>query len=97
MIIIKDRVNRILRLEQIIYIKKFLIDYNIIELMITLTLIINNKFYIIENNFIIIKKSHHAYQFIINFLIYIILSTRPNIAFAILIIFQYDSNLNISY
>ena len=59
--IVKNRVNRILRLEQIIYIEKFLIDFNIIELMIILTFIINDKFYIVENDFVIIKESRHAY------------------------------------
>ena len=57
-----------------------------IESTIILIFIINNKFYIVENNFVIIEKSHHAYQFIIDFFIYTILSIRSNIAFAILII-----------
>ena len=59
--ITKNRVNRILRFEQIIYIKKFFIDYNMIESAIISTLIINNKFYIIENNFVIIEKSYYVY------------------------------------
>ena len=32
-----------------------------IELTIILTLIINDKFYIIKNDFIIIEKSRHVY------------------------------------
>ena len=60
-IIIKDRVNRILRFKQIIYIKKFFIDHDIIEFAIISIFINNDKFYIIENNFIIIKKSYHVY------------------------------------
>ena len=84
--IIKDYINRILRLEQTIYIKKFFINYNIIESIIISTLIINNKFYIVEDNFVIIEESRHIYQFIIDSLIYAILNIRPNIVFAISII-----------
>ena len=59
--IIKDYINRILRLKYIIYIEKFFINYNIIELTIISTLIINNKFYIINNDFVIIEKFHYVY------------------------------------
>ena len=59
--IVKDYINRILRFEQIIYIEKFLINHNMIESTIILTFIINDKFYIIEDDFVIIKKSHHVY------------------------------------
>ena len=57
----KDYVNRILRLKQTIYIKFFFINYNITELTIISKFIINNKFHIIENDFIIIEESRHAY------------------------------------
>ena len=59
--ITKDRVNRILRFKQIIYIKKFFINHDMIKLMIVLIFIINDKFYIVENNFVIIKKSYYVY------------------------------------
>ena len=59
--IVKNYINRILRLKQIIYINFFLINYHIIELIIILILIINDKFYIVENDFVIIKESHYAY------------------------------------
>ena len=68
-----------------------------IELMIILIFIMNNKFYIVENNFVIIKEFRYVYQFVINFFIYAMLNTRSNIVFAILIIFRYDSNSNISH
>ena len=97
MIIVKNRINRILRFKQIIYIKKFFINHNIVESTIILILIINNKFYVIENDFVIIEEFRYVYQFIINFLIYAMLNTRPNIAFAILMIFRYDSNFDIFY
>ena len=59
-----------------------------IKLIVIISIfIIKNKFYIIKNNFVIIKESYYVYQFIVNFLIYTILSTRSSIAFAILIIF----------
>ena len=85
--IVKNRINRILRFEQTIYIKKFFIDYNIIESAIILILIINDKFYIVENDFIIIKESRYIYQSVIDFFIYMILNIRPNIVFAISMIF----------
>ena len=58
-----------------------------IESTIILTFIINDKFYIVENDFVIIEKFRYVYQFVIDFLIYAILNTRLNIVFAILIIF----------
>ena len=61
MTIARNRVNRILRLEQTIYIEKFFINYNMIELTIISMLIINNKFYIVKNNFVTIEESHHIY------------------------------------
>ena len=63
--------------------------------MITSTLIINDKFYIIENDFIIIEKSRHTYQFVIDSLIYTILNTHSNIAFAISMIFRYNLNIDV--
>ena len=60
-IIIKDRFNRILRFKQITYIEKFFIDYDIIESTSILIFIINNKFYVVEDDFVIIKKSHYVY------------------------------------
>ena len=85
--IAKDYINRILRLKQTIYIEFFFINHNIIESIVISTFIINDKFHIVKNDFVITEKSHHAYQSIINFLIYTILNTRSNIAFAISIIF----------
>ena len=95
--IIKNYINRILRFKQIIYIENFLINYNIIKSTIISTFIINDKFYIVENNFVIIKESRHIYQFVIDFFIYAILSTRSNIVFVILMIFRYNSNFDIFY
>ena len=59
--IVKNRINRILRLKQTTYIEKFLINHNIIESAIISTLIINDKFYIVENDFMIIEESRHIY------------------------------------
>ena len=59
--IAKNRVNRILRLEQTTYIKKFFIDHDIIESIVISILIIDDKFHTVENDFVIIKKSHYIY------------------------------------
>ena len=96
-IIAKNRVNRILRFKQTIYIEFFFINYDIIESAIISTFIINDKFYVVENDFVIIKESHHVYQFVVNSLMYAMLSTRPNIAFAISMIFRYDLNFDVSH
>ena len=66
-----------------------------IDLTIISIFIINDKFYIVEDDFVIIKEFHHIYQFVVDFFIYTILNIRSNIAFAILIIFRYDSNFNV--
>ena len=50
-IVIKDRINRILRLNQKDYIKKFLKEYNIISSALSSTFINNNKFHTIKDNF----------------------------------------------
>ena len=42
-------------------IKKILINYNILNLALTLTFIINNKFNIIKDNFIVILNSRLIY------------------------------------
>ena len=49
------------RFEQIIYIEKFFIDYNMIESALISIFIINDKFYIIEDDFVIIDKSRYIY------------------------------------
>ena len=97
MMIAKNRINRILHFKQIIYIEKFFIDHNIIKSIVISILIINDKFYIIKNDFVIIEEFRHVYQFIVDFLIYTMLNTRSNIAFAISMIFRYDSNFDIFY
>ena len=68
-----------------------------IEFAIISILIINDKFYIVEDDFVIIKESRHIYQFVVDFFIYAILNTRSNIAFAISIISRYDLNFNAFY
>ena len=88
----KDRVNRILRLNQKGYIKKFLKEYSITSSTLSLTLINNNKFHITKDNFTSIDQSRYIYQFTIKLLIYVILSIRFDIAFAILVIFRYTFN-----
>ena len=50
-IVIRDRANRILRLNQKDYIKKFLEEYNMISSTLSPTLINNNKFHTIKDNF----------------------------------------------
>ena len=50
-IVIRDRVNRILRLSQKDYIEKFLKEHNMTSSASSLTLINSDKFYTIEDNF----------------------------------------------
>ena len=59
--IAKNRVNRILRFKYTIYIEKFFINHDIIKSTSTLIFIINDKFYVIENDFVIIEEFRHVY------------------------------------
>ena len=68
-----------------------------IELIVILIFIINDKFYVVENDFVIIEKFRLVYQFVIDFFIYTMLNTRSNIVSAIFMIFRYDLNFDIFY
>ena len=68
-----------------------------IESMIILTFIINDKFYAVEDDFMIIKESRHVYQFVVGFFMYTMLNTRLDIVFAVLMISQYDLNPDVSH
>ena len=96
-IVIRDHINRILRLNQKGYIKKFLEEYDIISSTPSPTSINNNKFHTTKDNFTPINQSRYIYQSAIKSLIYVILNTRPDIAFAILVIFRYTFNSDKSH
>ena len=96
-IITRDRANRILRLGQIGYIQKFITEYDIWEFKEIPIPISTKKYQAAKKNFQVTKASRIAYQSAIELLIYIILGTRSNIAYIILVISQYDSNSNKSH
>ena len=45
------------------------------------------------DNYQIFKKFKHRYQFVVDFLMYVMLNIRSDIAFAIFMIFRFDLNL----
>lgn len=88
-----DRQNRVIRLKQVVYVKKILQDLNIW----------NAKSQVIFMNFMIRLKQidddyksnfelRKLYQFVVNFLMYVMLSIRLNIAFVVFVISCYKSN-----
>ena len=60
-------------------------------------LIINDKFYIIEEDFVVIDNSYFNYQSIVKSLIYVIFNIYFNIIYIILIISKYTFNLDKFY
>ena len=97
MTVIKDRANRIIRLGQASYIEKFLIEHGIWEFKGTPTSINIEKFQTAEEDVQFTKASRISYQLAIGLLIYAILGTRPNITYAVFVVFRYNFNPNEAY
>ena len=97
-IIIRDRINRTLRLKQSIYIERFLKQHDMWESKSQFILIkINVRFIFIENDYTAFKNLLKIYQFVIKFLIYAMLDIRSNIVFVISMIFYYAINFIDAY
>ena len=52
----------------------------------------NNALKIVDFDHIIIAEQRHVYQFIVDFLMYVILKTRLNLAYVVFIINKYVFN-----
>ena len=92
-IISYNRFNRTLRLKQLIYIKRFLKQYDMWESKSQFTFIkINVRSMPIENDYIAFKNLFKIYQSVIRSLIYAMLDIKSDIVFAVLMIFHYAIN-----
>ena len=93
MIVRRDRRNGIIRLEQKIYITRFLNHFKCWNLIfVNTSLETNRRLTLIEKNYVVLKKLREEYQFVISSLIYVMLKTRFDIAYAISLINRYSIN-----
>ena len=91
--IIRDRVRKILQLNQTNYLQQILKKFNMWKLKQQATLInIFIKLKKVFDNYQIFRKLKHQYQFVVNFLMYVILNIRFDIVFAIFVIFRFNFN-----
>ena len=89
----RDRTNKIIRLNQKIYLKKILANLNMIELRKASNSM--NSSLVLElasNDFIVEDFDKVRYQFVVNSLMYLMLRTRSNIAFAISQVSRFATN-----
>ena len=97
MTVTRDRANRILRLGQAGYIQKFITEYGMWECKGTPTPMGTKKYSVAKEDFQATKASRTAYQSAVGSLIYAMLGTRPDIAYAVSVVSRYSSNLNESH
>ena len=93
----RDRANRILRLGQAGYIQKFITKHGMWECKGTPTPIGTKKYSAAKEDFQATEASRTAYQSAVGSLMYAILGTRPNIAYAVSVVSRYGSNPNESH
>ena len=93
----RDRANRILRLGQAGYVQKFITEYGMWESKGTPTLMGTEKYQAAEEDFQATEASRTAYQSAIGSLMYAMLGTRPDIAYAVSVVSRYGLNPNESH
>ena len=89
----RDRIIKIIRLNQKIYLKKILANLNMIELRKANNSM--NSSFVLElasNDFIVEDFNKVRYQFVVSSLMYLMLRTRSNIAFAISQVSRFATN-----
>ena len=92
MTVSRDRANRILRLGQTGYTEKFLADHNMLNSAPAPTSMTGDNFNAAEDDFTATAESRLAYQSAVGSLMYAMLGTRPDIAFAVSVVSRYASN-----
>ena len=90
----RDRANRILRLGQAGYVEKFIADHGMWECKGTPTPMGTEKYQASDEDFQATDDSRTAYQSAVGSLMYAMLGTRPDIAYAVSVVSRYGSNLN---
>ena len=88
----RDRANRILRLGQAGYTEKFLADHGMLTSAPAPTPMTSDKFHAADDDFVATDDSRYSYQSAIGSLMYAMLGTRPDIAFAVSVVSRYASN-----
>ena len=89
----RDRFNRILYLSQKTYLKKILRDHNMWDSKFVVTLMNISRLKIVDFDHVVFVDQRLTYQFVVDFLIYVMLDTRLDLAFAIFVISKYAFNL----
>ena len=97
MTVTRDRANRILRLGQAGYVQKFITDHGMWECKGTPTPMGTEKYQASEEDFQATEASRTAYQSAVGSLMYAMLGTRPDIAYAVSVVSRYGSNPNESH
>ncbi len=94
MTVTRDPANRILRLAQAGYVEKFLTEHGMWEAKGTTTPMGTEKFQVAEEDFQATEASRTSYQSAVGSLMYAMLGTRPDIAYAVSVVSRYGSNPN---
>lgn len=97
MTVTRDRANRILRLGQTGYVQKFITEHGMWESKGTPTPMGTEKYQAAEEDFQATEASRTAYQSAVGSLMYAMLGTRPDIAYAVSVVSRYGSNPNESH
>ena len=93
MIVKRDRVVDILRLRQAVYVTRFLKHFNCWSLNPAFTsLKISRKLQSAKESYIASRKLCEDYQFAVGFLMYVMLKTRSDIAYAVSLVSRYLVN-----
>ena len=93
MIVKRDRVVDILRLGQAVYVTRFLKHFNCWSLNPVFTsLEISRKLQPAKEGYVASRKLCENYQFVVKSLIYAMLKTRSNIAYAVSLVSRYSVN-----
>ena len=94
MTVTRDRANRIIRLGQAGYVEKFLTEHGMWKPKGTPTPMGTEKFQAAEEDFQATETSRTSYQSAVGSLMYAMLGTRPDIAYAVSVVSRYGSNPN---
>ena len=88
----RDRLNRSLYLNQKNYLKKILRDHNIWNSKSIVTLMNINRLKIADLDYIVFVDQRLIYQFVVNFLMYVMLDIRLDLAFVVFVVSRYVFN-----
>ena len=89
----RDRLNRILYLSQKTYLKKILQDHDMWDSKFVVTLMNVSRLKIVDFDHVVFVDQRLTYQFVVDFLMYVMLDTRLDLAFAVFVISRYAFNL----